>query len=104
MGSHWVFKDRTEAGRLLADRLTSFRDSQTWIVALPNGGVPVAAEVAKRLMTPLTVLAIRKIGAPDSPEFGFGAVTEEGFYWIDPAQVQGWVESLVSGRDRSVLA
>ncbi len=48
------------------------------IVALPRGGVPIGVEVARALGAPLDILAVRKLGAPGNPEFGVGAVAEDG--------------------------
>ena len=72
-----VFADRTEAGRLLARRLSS----QAWapplvVLALPRGGVPVALEVARALHAPLDLLLVRKIGAPWQPELAVAAVVD----------------------------
>jgi len=53
------------------------------VVALPRGGVPVAREVAAGLGAPLEVLAVRKLGAPHNPEYGIGAVAEDGSRVID---------------------
>ena len=70
------FRDRRDAGRLLAQRLAT----ETWhdpvILALPRGGVPVAFEIAQALRAPLDVLVVRKVGAPHHREFGIGAVAE----------------------------
>lgn len=76
MGDAVRFEDRREAGRLLATRLLSMELSDPVVYALPRGGVPVAAEVAKALHAPLDVLLVRKIGAPNYPEFGVGAVID----------------------------
>jgi putative phosphoribosyl transferase len=71
-----VFKDRTEAGQLLADRLASYAGPDTIVLALPRGGVPVGYEVAKRLKAPLDVVIVRKIGAPMQPELALGAIVD----------------------------
>ncbi|MEV4468308.1 phosphoribosyltransferase family protein [Nonomuraea sp. NPDC049421] len=71
-----VFADRAQAGELLAERLQGARDPV--ILALPRGGVAVAAPIARRLRAPLDVLVTRKIGYPPSPELGVGAVAEGG--------------------------
>lgn len=71
-----VFADRAEAGRLLADRMTSWQGRDCVVLALPRGGVPVALPVARMLMAPLDLLLVRKIGAPDHPEFAIGAVVD----------------------------
>lgn len=72
------FRDRTEAGRRLADHCDHLRGESPVVLALPRGGVPVAAEVADRLGAPLDVLVVRKLGLPRQPELGVGAVGEGG--------------------------
>lgn len=72
------FKDRRDAGRQLATRLERFRDEQPVIIGIPRGGVPVAAEVARALGAPLDVAVVRKIGAPQNPEYAIGALAEGG--------------------------
>jgi putative phosphoribosyl transferase len=76
------FPDRRAAGRLLAARLgfvTGLGSPGAAIVlALPRGGVPVAAEIAARLSVPFDVLVTRKIGYPPQPELGVGAIAEGG--------------------------
>jgi predicted phosphoribosyltransferase/pimeloyl-ACP methyl ester carboxylesterase len=69
-------KDRVEAGKKLAERLTHLKDENPIVLALPRGGVPVAYEVAKALGAPLDVVLVRKIGAPGQPELGLGAVVD----------------------------
>ena len=78
-----VFLDRRDAGRQLAARLAPLADEQPVVVALPRGGVPVAFEVARALGAPLDVLAVRKLGAPANPEFGVGAIAEDGTAVLD---------------------
>ena len=56
-----MFRDRREAGRLLAEALVAFKDTDTVVLALPRGGVPVAEEVATRLALPLDVIICRKL-------------------------------------------
>jgi predicted phosphoribosyltransferase/pimeloyl-ACP methyl ester carboxylesterase len=72
------FKDRHDAGERLAAELTRLRDRQPVIVGMPRGGVPVAVEVARALDAPLDVVIVRKVGAPQNPEFAIGAVAEGG--------------------------
>jgi len=72
------FKDRQDAGRRLATGLERFRDEQPVIIGIPRGGVPVAAEVARALGAPLDIAVVRKIGAPQNPEYGIGALAEGG--------------------------
>lgn len=73
-----AFKDRRDAGRRLAELLKRFRDQQPVVVGVPRGGVPVAAEVAHALDAPLDIAVVRKVGAPQNPEFAIGAVAEGG--------------------------
>lgn len=71
------FADRTQAGRMLADELlTRTLEPPLLVLALPRGGVPVAAEVARALGAPLDLLLVRKIGAPLQPELAVAAVVE----------------------------
>jgi len=72
------FRDRREAGRRLAERLSGLRATSPLILGLPRGGVPVAYEVAKALGAPLDILVVRKLGVPFQPELGMGAVGEDG--------------------------
>ncbi|MGN9762059.1 phosphoribosyltransferase family protein [Streptomyces sp. SD31] len=72
------YDDRRAAGRLLAEGLQELRGQDVVVLGLPRGGVPVAAEVARRLGAPLDVLVVRKLGVPGQPEWGFGAIGEHG--------------------------
>jgi predicted phosphoribosyltransferase len=72
------FRDRRDAGRILAERLAGYREYRPVVFALPRGGVPVAYEVAAFLDAPLDIIIARKLGAPDQPELGIGAVAEGG--------------------------
>jgi putative phosphoribosyl transferase len=82
------FRNRTDAGVQLADRLKAEHLKSPIIIALPRGGVPVAHEVSLALKAPMDMLMVRKLGAPGNPEYGFGAVTEEDFYWVDSETTQ----------------
>ena len=70
------FGNRNEAGRKLAQALIQYREQQPVILALPRGGVPVAAEVAAALDAPLDLVLVRKIGVPFQPELAMGAVVD----------------------------
>jgi putative phosphoribosyl transferase len=72
------FRDRADAGRRLAERLTRFGAEQPVVVGLPRGGVPVAAQIARRLGAPLDIVLVRKVGAPHRSELAVGAVGEDG--------------------------
>lgn len=71
---HLPFADRRDAGRRLALALADLRIDDPLVLALPRGGVPVAAEVARALDAPLDVMLVRKLGAPGMPEYGLGAI------------------------------
>lgn len=71
-----IFKNRTQAGELLAAKLLKYKNKNPIILALPRGGVPVAAEIAYKLAAPFDVLVVRKIGAPFNSELAIGAVCE----------------------------
>ena len=77
------FRNRTEAGTALASAVSSAGLVDPIVLALPRGGVPVAAEVAKALAAPLDLLIVRKVGAPEHPELGVGAVAEGGVKLLD---------------------
>ena len=70
------FIDRDDAGGRLAKALTRYKDRKPIVLALPRGGVPVAAKVAEALHAPLDLLLVRKIGVPFQPELAMGAVVE----------------------------
>lgn len=74
-----VFRDRFQAGRLLAEKLREYyREENVIILAIPAGGVPVAYTVAKELAVPMDVVVVRKAQIPWNTEAGFGAVTWDG--------------------------
>ena len=74
-----IFKDRIEAGRFLAEKLTNYTDRRDAIVlGLPRGGIPVAYEVAQKLHAPLDVFTVRKLGVPGHEELAMGAIASGG--------------------------
>jgi putative phosphoribosyl transferase len=72
------FKNRCEAGRRLAVALAGYKEQEPTILALPRGGVAVAAEVAVALKAPLDLILVRKVGVPFQPELAMGAVVDGG--------------------------
>ncbi|MEO6421307.1 MAG: phosphoribosyltransferase [Candidatus Nitrotoga sp.] len=74
-----LFRDRTEAGRVLADRLAAYANyPDAMVLALPRGGVPVAFEIAEALNLPLDIVVVRKLGLPGHEEFAMGAIASGG--------------------------
>lgn len=83
------FVDRHEAGRALAGQLERYANRPDVVVlALPRGGVPVAAEVARALHAPLDVFVVRKIGMPGHREYAIGALASGGVRVLDVAAAQ----------------
>lgn len=81
------FQDRTDAGKQLAAKLMRFAGSDTRVLALPRGGVPVALEVATALHTPLDVFVVRKLGAPGREELAIGAIASGGIRVLNEATI-----------------
>lgn len=94
-----ILKDRRSAGSLLADRLSDLAGERPIILALPRGGVPVGLEIARKLRAPLDVMIVRKIGAPDNPEYGLGAMVEDGTYTLDERRLRetGYARTDIEG-------
>jgi putative phosphoribosyl transferase len=73
------FRDRTDAGRILADHLITYRDHPKLLVlGLPRGGVPVAVEVARELEATVDIFLVRKLSVPNQPELVMGAIASGG--------------------------
>lgn len=70
-----IFKDRNEAGLLLSEKLMKYKDSDTVVLAVPRGGVPVGNIIAKKLNLPLDIVLSKKIPHPLNKEFAIGAVS-----------------------------
>ncbi len=82
------FRDRFEAGRLLAERLKGLVIQDGIVLALPRGGVLVGYEIARALHLPLDVILTRKIGAPFNPEYAIGVVAENGFVSVNQREIE----------------
>ncbi len=80
-----MFRNREEAGLLLAKRLGAYRDDPSCLIlALPRGGVTVGYSLSLALRLPLDVFITRKLGAPVHPEYAIGAVAETGSVFLNP--------------------
>lgn len=73
-----MLRDRSEAGKRLAAELAELRGGDCVVLALPRGGVPIGFEIASELGAPLSLIMVRKIGAPGQPELALGAVADGG--------------------------
>lgn len=104
-----IFRDRKEAGRQLASRLTKYANRPDVIVlALPRGGVPVAYEVAKQIGAPLEVFLVRKLGVPGYEELAMGAIASGGVRVINEdlvrqLQIPGKVIEAVAAEEQREL-
>lgn len=90
------FASRTQAARMLAERLDDCRGADPLVLAIPRGGVPMGRIIADALHADLDVVLVRKLGAPGSPELAVGAVDESG-----GVHVAGY--AALTGADRSYL-
>lgn len=85
-----LFSDRSEAGRFLAGKLSSYAgDPDVFVLALPRGGVPIAYEVARALKVPWDVFLVRKLGVPGHEELAMGAIASGGVCFFNRDIVQG---------------
>lgn len=83
------FRNRTEAGQVLASHLTHYQDTpEVLVLGLPRGGVPVAYEVARALHAPLDVFVVRKLGVPGHEELALGALASGGIRVLNDDVVQ----------------
>jgi putative phosphoribosyl transferase len=80
-----IYRDRREAGRVLAQALTDYRGNREGLVlGLPRGGVVLAEVVAQALKLPLDVILLRKLPYPENPELAVGAIAEDGSLYLNP--------------------
>ena len=83
-----MYKDRHEAGLMLAEKLRKYRGADAVVLGLPRGGVVVAAAVAKKIDLPLDIVIARKIGHPNNPEYAIGVVDERGTTILNPLETE----------------
>jgi putative phosphoribosyl transferase len=86
--SAMLYKNRKDAGIALAEKLKKYEHENPVILALPRGGVVLGYEVARALKAPLDVVVPRKIGAPQNPEFGIGAIAPNGTIVLNDEAVE----------------
>ncbi|NWF74366.1 MAG: phosphoribosyltransferase [Nitrospirae bacterium] len=86
-----MFRNREEAGRMLAEKLSHYRNDPTGLIlALPRGGVAVGYQLSLALHIPLDVFITRKIGAPGNPEYAIGAVAETGSRYLNQEAISSF--------------
>ena len=86
-----MFRNRDEAGRMLAEKLSHYRNDPTGLIlALPRGGVAVGYHLSLALHIPLDVFITRKIGAPGNPEYAIGAMAETGSRYLNQEAISSF--------------
>ena len=89
-----MYENRKEAGKLLAKKLKKLQDEgkiiDPVVVALPRGGVPVGAEIAKELNAPLDILFVKKIPAPSNEELAIGSISENGIVFLNQKLIEAF--------------
>jgi len=85
-----VFENRFDAGRQLAQRLASYKNKNVVDLAIPNGGVPIALQVALAIKAELDIIVARKLPVPLRPEGGFGAVADDGTVTLNDRIVEAF--------------
>src|ERR1700716_3961510 len=103
------FRNRSEAGRLLAAKLTAYANRDDVVVlALPRGGVPVAFEIARALEAPLDVFLVRKLGVPGHEEVALGAIATGGTRVLNKQLIESldippeWIEAIDAKEQREL--
>lgn len=78
-----MFRDRTDAGRQLAEEIARRGVEADIVLAIPRGGLPIGRPIADELGIPLDIIVAKKIGAPGNPEYAVGAVSSQGHFWVN---------------------
>ena len=104
-----MFRNREEAGRTLAEKLSHYRNDATGLIlALPRGGVAVGYQLSLALHIPLDVFITRKIGAPGNPEYAIGAVAETGSRYLNQEAISSFdlsrheLERLIHAQEKEI--
>lgn len=92
-----MFKNRSQAGELLAKKLVEYKPLSPTVIGLTRGGVAVASEIAKNLAAPFGALVVKKISSPLDKELAIGAIAEDGITFID------WKLAGRSGADEAYI-
>lgn len=103
-----LFRDRRDAGRLLAKKLAEYADRRVVVLAVPRGGVPVAYEVAQALNAPLDIFLVRKLGLPGHEELALGAIASGGVQVVNESVLarfhvsEGMINEVVAREQREL--
>lgn len=105
MDGTFIFQDREDAGRRLAERLKNLELRDPVVLGIPRGGVIIAAALARELGGELDVILVRKLRAPAQPELAIGAISEEGDVMLNPfaEMVPGFSDDYVQGERQERL-
>lgn len=105
MDGTFIFRDREDAGRRLAERLKNLELRDPVVLGIPRGGVIIAAALARELGGELDVILVRKLRAPAQPELAIGAISEEGDVMLNPfaEMVPGFSDDYVQGERQERL-
>jgi len=105
-GKKAIFENRRDAGKKLAERLSAYKGTGTLVLGIPNGGLPLAMEVALGLDAELDLIISRKIPIPLRPEVGCGAVTDDGTVILNNEMMQkfGLTQEMVNEQVAQVTA
>lgn len=103
-----LFRDRSEAGKMLAAKLQEYGGENTLVLALPRGGVPVGYEIASALNAPLDVFIVRKLGVPSHEELAMGALATGGMRVLNEEVIRSlnipqWVIEEVTVQEQAEL-
>jgi putative phosphoribosyl transferase len=103
----YMFQDRTDAGKKLAEVLQAYKDKNTLVLAIPKGGIEVGYQVAKALNADFSIIIARKLPYPDNPEAGFGAIAEDGSTFIFEEE-KDWfapeiIDRIIEGQKQEIV-
>jgi len=97
------FQNRTEAARLLAKRLASYRGQNPLVLPIPRGAVPMGKIIADALGGELDVVLVRKLRAPQNPELAIGSIDDAGVVYLDPEMRDLWTNAYLESEKQTQL-
>ncbi len=100
-----LFKNREEAAKLLVKKLKKYKDSDSIVVALPRGGVPLGSIIAKELNLPLDIFFVKKIPSPYNKEVAIGAISENGLVYLNEKAIRmlGVTKEYIEQKTKEIL-